>query len=399
MPMLFSSQMIKVAVLFGCVLALGLSASCTNQPDTVVEQRLGSASLTLAWTYDTGKPINQPPLRVGDVLIAVGAGRPLVALEAETGVLRWQFDPPAGVWERAYASDGRLVFVGVGGGRLVALDAQTGQARWAQELGIDVQLPALVDGEVLYVPTTFVGPGLDNDPQGRAKLFALAISDGHELWSFETGNYVLQTPFRYGDVLYVAGVYHDPASDIDEGGHTRLYALSAADSTLRWTYESEDGFAKSLYATDTTVAFVGYQDFINGVDAASGKLRWRRDASNWVPALSGVGDVIYYGAATTEVYAVNANTGQLVWQYNIPEGTFNYALGAPIRVQDDLYFLTQRGDIVALNALDGTLRWKLATGIGSRVQMTVSGGWLFIGDEDGTVYAYTSPPQSISRNP
>ena len=399
MRLLSSSQMIKAAALVGCALTLGLSAGCTHQPDQVIQQRLDGDSLTLAWTYDTGGSINQPPLRVNDVLIAIGAGRPLVALNVGTGTLRWQYDPPDGVWERAYASDGRLVFVGVGGGRLVALDAQTGQTRWAHDLGINVQLPPLIEGDVVYVPTTFVGPALENDPQRRAQLFALAISHGQALWSFETGNYILQTPFRYGDDLYVAGVYHDPANDIEEGGHTRLYALSAVDGAVRWSYESEDGFPKSLYATEASVAFVGYQDFINGVDAATGKLRWRRDASNWVPALSGVGHVIYYGAATTVVYAVNANDGQLVWQYNIPEGTFNYVLGAPIRVQDDLYFLTQHGDIVALNALDGTLRWKLATGIRSRVQMTVSGGWLFIGDEDGMVYAYTSHPKSVSRNP
>ena len=396
MQMLSGNRTIALAGWIGLAFSLALSAGCAGY-DELVEQRLDGESLALAWTYDTTGPINRPPVRVGDVLVAVGTGRPLVALDVETGALRWKYDPPEGAWDRAYAADGQSVYVGVGGGRLAALDARNGQMRWTRELGINVQVPPLVDGDVLYVPTTFVGPGLEGDPRGRAKVFALATADGHELWSFETDNYILQTPFRRGDSLYVAGVYYDPSDDVDEGGHEgghfRLYALSAADGALRWTYESEDGFPKSVYATDTVVTFIGYQDFVSGVDAATGQLRWRKDTGNWVPALSAVDSTIYFGSADTQVHALDVNQGETVWQHNIREGSFNYVLGAPVRVSDELYFLTQRGDIVALNALDGSLMWQMITAIESRVGLTVSGGWLFVGDARGRVYAYTRQPE------
>ena len=70
------------------------------------------------------------------------------------------------------------------------------------------------------------------------------------------------------------------------------------------------------------------------MDAATGKMRWRLDTGNWVPTLSGAGNVIYYGSANTVVHAINADTGEVVWQFNIPEGTFNYVLGAPVRVAE-----------------------------------------------------------------
>jgi outer membrane protein assembly factor BamB len=111
--------------------------------------------------------------------------------------------------------------------------------------------------------------------RGRARIVALATGDGSELWSLKTDNYILQSPRRQGDTLYVAGVYYDP-EPVDEGGHTRLYALSAADGAKRWTYESEDGFPKNLYATDNAVAFIGYQDYVNGVSATTGELLWRK---------------------------------------------------------------------------------------------------------------------------
>ena len=82
--------------------------------------------------------------------------------------------------------------------------------------------------------------------------------------------------------------------------------------------------------------------------------------------------------------------GEPVWRFNIPEETFNFVLGAPTRIADELYFLTQQGDIMALNAEEGTMLWTLPTGITSRVRLAVSGGWAFIGDQDHRLYAYTN---------
>jgi outer membrane protein assembly factor BamB len=171
----------------------------------------------------------------------------------------------------------------------------------------------------------------------------------------------------------------------------RLYALSARDGSPRWTFESEDGFVKALYATDKVVSFIAYQDFASGVDAQTGELLWRKDTGNWVPSLSGTDNTVYFGSANTVVHALDMNTGEAIWTYNIGGDTFNYLLGAPVRVQNELYFLTQQGDIIALNASDGTEQWQMASGIaGARDGLTVSGGWIFIGDGEGQLYAYTS---------
>jgi len=342
---------------------------------------------SLAWTYDAGGAINHPPLPVGDVVIAAPAQGPLIALDIATGALRWQFDPPARIWDRAYTSDGRFLFVGIEGGRLVALDAQTGEVQWEKTLGINVQHPPVVAEGILYVPTTFVGTGLLGDPSGKAVLFALNPEDGRELWAFESDNYILQSPFRFGDTVYLSGSYEAP-EEVEEGGQMRLYALSAADGRVRWTYESDDGFPKQLYANETAVAYIAYQDFANGIDARSGELLWRKDTGNWVPTLSGAADIIYFGSANTVVHALNVTDGTVAWKFDIPEGTFNYLLGAPVRASDTLYFLTQQGDIMALNALNGVLRWHIGTDITSHTGLSVSDGWLFIGDDKGVVYAF-----------
>lgn len=176
-------------------------------------------------------------------------------------------------------------------------------------------------------------------------------------------------------MLYVGGNYYDPAP-IDEGGHTRLYALDLATGAPRWTYESEDSFPKRLYATGKTLVFVGYQDFMNGVDTETGELRWRYDTGNWTPSFLGAGDIVYFSSANAQVFALDANTGEVVWRFNIPEGTFNYLLDAPVLVADELYFLTQQGDIFALNAASGELLWQVETEItAARTGPGVLAGW------------------------
>ena len=258
-----------------------------------------------------------------------------------------------------------------------------GHLAWLQKLRQFQEL----GHEVIMLVGDFTG--MIGDPTRKAKLFALAAENGDLLWEFESDNYILQSPFLQGDTVYVAGSFSD-SRDIDEGGHMRLYALNAADGSVRWQYESDDGFTKQVYATDQVVAYVAYQDFAVGVDAATGELRWRRDTGNWVPTFMGKGNTVYFGSANTTVHALNMDSGDAVWTYNIPEGTFNYVLGAPVIAADQLVFLTQWGEIISLDASTGELRWQFPTGIvGARTGLSVSGGWLFIGDAEGVVHGFT----------
>ena len=357
---------------------------CSPQPrETPLKE-----DLSLAWTIQADGAINHPPLIIADVVILAPSGGPLLALDLETGAAKWNFAPPEGIWERAYASDGKRVFVGVKGGSLAALDVSNGKLLWQVDLGINTQVPPFVDDGIVYAPTAFVGPELTPNEHGRAKLFALDAKTGKQVWVFESEDYILQTPARNGETLFVGGNFYDP-NPIDEGGHTRIYALDLATGSPLWNYESEDGFPKRLYATEETLVFVAYQDFMNGVDIATGELRWRFDTGNWTPSFLGAGDVIYFSSANTQVFAVNADTGETLWQFNIPAGTFNYLLDAPILLDGNLYFLTQQGDFFALDAANGQLLWQAATEVSTaRTSPAIGNDWLVIGDIEGRVFGY-----------
>jgi len=128
---------------------------------------------------------------------------------------------------------------------------------------------------------------------------------------------------------------------------------------------------------------------MNGVDTETGELRWRYDTGNWTPSFLGSGDVVYFSSANTLVFALDSNTGEEIWQFNIPEGTFNYLLDAPVLLNEKLYFLTQQGDFFALDAANGELLWQAVTEISAaRMGPVVWNGWLVIGDIEGKIYAY-----------
>ena len=364
------------------------ASSCQPRP-TVENRLLNGSTLHMVWSRDVVEPINHPPLRIGNVLIVAPIRQPLLGLNVKTGKTIWTFDPGVRIWDRAYGSDGNFLFIGLEDGGYAALDPLNGKVVWETELGVNSQMPPFIADGVVYVPTTFTGPGMIGDPHGKAVLFALAADDGRIIWSFESGNYILQTPFKQGDTIYLAGSFSAP-DVIDEGGHMRIYALNENDGSVKWVFESEDGFTKQIYATNDVVSYVAYQDFLVGVDAHTGALLWRKDTGNWTPTFLGAVETVYYGSANTRVHAIQANSGDSRWNYNIPEGTFNYLLGAPVLVADELVFLTQLGEIISLDAATGQQRWQIATGIvGSRTGLSVSGGWLFIGDGEGMVYGFS----------
>lgn len=347
-----------------------------------------TAPVKLTWKIDTGgTPINLPPIIVAGKALVIPETKPLLAFDIQTGKEAWRYGPAEGVWDRSLSTDGERVFVCLKGGAIVALDAQTGAQLWKTDLGINCQRAAKVDGGMLYVPTTLVGLELTPTVFTGAKLFAINAKDGSVTWAFTSDNYFLQTPYVQGDAVYLGGNFEGD-KDVEEGGFIRIYALDRNTAQVKWTYESEDGTPKALYATDTRVAYIGYQDFVVGLDTQNGQMLWRRDTGNWVPSLAGQGEIVYYGSATTKVYAWQMKDGTDHWMYDIPAGGFDYLMGAPVFEDGRMYFMSQKGTLYALDQNTGAQAWSHFIGEETRIGISVSAKTLYVGASDGTLSAY-----------
>jgi len=104
--------------------------------------RTNVSQLTVAWTYHTGdmpagrrSEIQATPIVIDSVLYTTTPALAVVALRADSGTLRWRFDPFAGRTRELHANRGvvywangndrRILFTA--GQRLYALDARTGR--------------------------------------------------------------------------------------------------------------------------------------------------------------------------------------------------------------------------------------------------------------------------------
>ncbi len=155
---------------------------------------------------------------------------------------------------------------------------------------------------------------------------------------------------------------------------------------LKWAF----GFpgANSARAQPTVAGgrlFVGSQDgTVYALDAKTGCTHWTYKAKAGVRSAITIGlsaggaATAYFGDGRSNVYAVNATTGELVWTQNIDAHPSGHVTGAPVIFQNRLYVsvasgeegqgnnpryecCTFRGSLVALSLTNGAIAWKTYT--------------------------------------
>ncbi len=403
-------------LLTGCAVvapgaAPGSAAQSSPAPVEIVPPPAPFAGATLAWRTDLGGTVNWAPALLTGAdgtqrLIVSSEAGSVVALAPTSGKILWQFTPPGQLWTDSVAVLGDAVFLANEGAEVSLLDGATGAVRWQTTIqpvageplpGLEARSkPILVDG-IIYVPSAGVGSRATViNPDLHAPLVALDFESGAESWRFDSANYILRAPFVEPErgTLFVGGNYLSE-KDVDEGGALRIYALSRGTADVKWTFESHDGLIKSLWADRDVAVFVAYRDYVVGLDSRTGAEIYRHNSGNWVqsfavfPGLPGRSAVptLVYGSANAFLNVIDPRSGDFVWRYNV-EGTFNYPMGNSTLDGETVYFISQRGDLHALDAKDGTLRWTKATGLESRDGIAAGGGYLFVGSVDGGVSGF-----------
>ena len=245
----------------------------------------------------------------------------LYALDASTGEVLWRYKTGDSVGPPVVANG--VVYFGSQDGHLYAADAITGETLWSYEVGIKwYHLPAAANG-VVYVGSTSVYPG-------ATALHALDANTGSQLWSHGTNSDVHSPLVANGVVYFEADLWGAPDS--------HLYAIEAANGELLWKYKVQD----SLRLFSTPVVANGIVSFISGaliaLDAKTSELVWRIEAMDETfTDQTAVDDVVYVGSNYHEsnstcrgvdcdrrtdrgrLYALDAATGEVIWQYGTQE--------------------------------------------------------------------------------
>lgn len=149
-----------------------------------------------------------------------------------------------------------------------------------------------VDG-TLYVATT-------------RGLYALDAATGAEQWRYATDMPLGHSPTVVDGTAYVGGFDH------------RLHAIDSATGTRKWVFEAQAGFQVNPLVVNDLV-FAGNRDgtfyAIHASGLREGQLAWSYAVG--APILTSAAfadDVVYFAANDARAYALDAQTGQLVWQ-------------------------------------------------------------------------------------
>lgn len=151
---------------------------------------------------------------------------------------------------------------------------------------------------------------------------------------------------------------------------------------LKWAFAFPNAArARSQPAVTENAIFTGSQDGrVYALDTHSGCIWWTFDADSEVrsaPTLGKDGN-LYFGDFNANVYAVNATSGELVWEKSVKDHPAGTITGSPTLYDGRLYVpmssaevvsamdgnygcCTFRGGVTALDAKDGNTLWRMHT--------------------------------------
>ena len=224
-------------------------------------------------------------------------------------------------------------------------------------------------------------------------------------WAFKTDGWVLSSPALAGGLVYFG-------SD-----DQNLYALDAATGAEKWKFSTAGPVRSSPAVVAGTVYFGSYDGAFYALDAASGKLKWKyvtaagekhfeaKGLHGYLPHAQTVPDIwdfflsspvvsdglVYFGSGDGNVYAFDAETGQLKWKF----ATQNVVHSSPAVAGGVVYVGSWDSYLYALDAATGQEKWKFKTGedkvnfnqVGIQSSPAVDGGVVYFGCRDSHLYA------------
>ncbi|PAT00873.1 MAG: outer membrane protein assembly factor BamB [Candidatus Dactylopiibacterium carminicum] len=330
-----------LCLLSALVLAACSSSSTRPQPSPLPVFS-SAAELREQWSHGPGKlrdALLRPGLAGGSVYAAGEQGE-VIRIDA-AGRRVWRADTDIRL-SGGVASDGGVVLVGGSEGELVALDADSGKLRWRTAVG----------GEILSLP--LIADDLALVRVGDYQIAAYGLTDGKRRWVYQR----TQSPLalrshngfvRSGDVV-LAGF---------SGG--KLVALSLAGGLQRWeaTIAQPRGANELERMADVVgepvlvgemVCAASFQGRVTCVDRTSGQLRWARD----IPSTTGLaadGDSLYVVDSLDAVYSLDVATGSTRWKQ---EKLGYRQLVRPLVVGTRLVVADAQGYIHVLDRSNGT---------------------------------------------
>jgi outer membrane protein assembly factor BamB len=357
-----------------------------------------TASPRLAWTYGTDAQFDSSPAVVDGTVYLGGGDGDLHAVDAATGSGTWTTDVTAEQRERVDTSPavaGDAVVAGSGRykngqpGHVVAV-GRGGTERWRTPVGDNTLSAPLVRDDAVFAGST-------------AGLHRLSLADGSETWRLDTA--AASDAVERGENPVDSGVTLAPS--VGDAGAlvvgTRagtVFAVDPASGDVRWQFQTDGevdatpavvgapgGTEGSSESSDGGTVYAGsYDGNLYALSAADGSERWRYETDGFVSAAPAVdGDGAYFTSEAGTLAAVETADGSERWTVEVAERTDC----APVVAAGVVYVGTADRRLLAVDAESGETLWTARIGGNVQSAPTVVDGVLFVAARDGNCYAFT----------
>jgi eukaryotic-like serine/threonine-protein kinase len=178
-------------------------------------------------------------------------------------------------------------------------------------------------------------------------------------WQFQTKGQVLSSPAVTPDTVYIGSSDHF------------LYAVDRNNGAEKWKFKTNGRITSSPAVANGIVYFTCYDGNAYAVDASTGTQKWK------------------FALPGERRFAANHLHGATPNGETMPD-PFDFYLSSPVVVDGLVYFGSGDTNIYALDAASGQLKWKFKTGDVVHASPAIAGGKLYVGSWDSYFYALDS---------
>jgi eukaryotic-like serine/threonine-protein kinase len=329
---------------------------------------------TVEWSFEMQSPgIAEAAVADGAIIVGDMMGT-IYCIDIETRSPRWTFETGDTISAAPAISNGR-VFIGSGDRQFLALDIQTGEKIWSVEGGEKFSSAASIiqapDGSAEWV--------LVNGYDGITRC--LLASDGSEVWTYKTDDYINGTP------AIIDGRF------IAFGGCDRvIHVLNLSDGTLVNEIVTDAQITNSVATSGTTIYCGNHANQVIAAEAEADALAWVYEPGKFpfftAPAVDD--QHVYIGSRDKSLHAIRRADGTAAWTF----ATGGRVESSPLAFEDGIVFGSSDGRLYAAHPADGSQIWRLDLGEDLTASPVYAHGRLIIAGGRGTLFIISEkPPQ------
>jgi len=250
---------------------------------------------------------------------------------------------------------------------------------WSVLAGDYIEFPASTAGGRVFVA------------QERGRLFALDGATGKVVWDRQYPNCAASSPLVHGGLVYMSFLPR-PCPHGPRGVSGLVVGVDAATGKERWRFTGSGSSESSLLIVGRLMYLGSWDGSVYAVDVRTRRVRWKTATDGEIDSSPAYSDgTVFIGTNGGSVYALDARTGAVRWQgrsySHFPRGR-EYFYATPSVAYGRVFAGNTDGWVYAYGAKTGHLLWAQRAGTYVYTAPAVWNETVYVGSYDGKVYAF-----------